>query len=202
MQNAVAVIDEPRHHLALDTPIGRVYWVEVAPGDATLLHRHNFDYVTVVIGDAVVGNRHFGEEEVVSRLQDGHTFYSHAPFEHVVRNAGTEPFLNFTISMLRNGAGPDNNLFKTLGSISNTGTITFERLFDERCARAAKVRLTSGQSLELDGDTIVVARRNCDLTVTGIDIQRVQRAATLCWCSGQTHLTTTAECDLVVIGIR
>ncbi len=222
---AVAVRDEPHHHLALDTPIGRVYWVELLPGDSTMLHRHNFDYVTVVIGDARVGDRRAEEEEEkIKPLADGYTFYSRAAFEHEVRNAGKTTFYNFTMSMLRNGGGPENSLFEDIGTGCKHG-----RIFDERAARAAEVLLKAGETLDLRGDTILIVRDTAlaptpDVDVSCENLQHLSRTLSvapkrrlarlrrpkpnserkvhLYYCGGRTRVTAKADTDLVLIGIR
>ena len=38
---------EPHHHLALENEYVRVFKVEVAPHDATLMHTHHHDYIFV-----------------------------------------------------------------------------------------------------------------------------------------------------------
>src|SRR5215475_3150755 len=57
-QNAseVAITAEPHHRLALENQYVRVFKVEIAPAEKTLMHRHEHDYIFVTLGPAEVSN--------------------------------------------------------------------------------------------------------------------------------------------------
>ena len=85
----VPVDQEPRHHLFLENAYVRVFKVEVAPNDRTLLHQHDRDYVFVTLGDSDVINARQGEPARELKLNDGDTAYSKGGFAHVAFNIGT-----------------------------------------------------------------------------------------------------------------
>lgn len=100
-ESPVPVSAEPHHHLLLENPATRAYFVDVPPKGATLLHVHQSDYVTVWLGANSVGAVLPGEPERVSSPGDGDTSLVKAPVTHVVRNlAKASPLRNVTIEIL------------------------------------------------------------------------------------------------------
>ena len=53
-EHVVALEQEPRHHLIVDSEFVRGFAVEIAPHDRTLCHQHHYDYVLYIVGDAEV----------------------------------------------------------------------------------------------------------------------------------------------------
>jgi len=100
-QQAVPVANEPRHHLAFENGYVRVFAVEVAPHDATLLHEHALDYVYVTLGAADIINAPFGKPEAHVQLKDGEVHFARGGFAHVARNLSDQPFRNLTIEFLK-----------------------------------------------------------------------------------------------------
>src|ERR1700674_534264 len=100
----VEITAEPRHHLALETQYVRVFQVEVAPHDATLMHIHHHDYVTIALGAADVSNEVKGKPPAAVKLQDGETRFVPGNFAHVARNLADTPFRNVTIELLQDEA--------------------------------------------------------------------------------------------------
>ncbi|MFL6258840.1 MAG: hypothetical protein ACJ76Y_03910 [Thermoanaerobaculia bacterium] len=99
----VAIGAEPHHHLALENAQIRVFQVEVPPHAATLMHRHDHDYVFVTLGAAEVENDVAGKPPVPLKLQDGETRFSTGGFAHLAKNLGDTPFRNVTIELLQPG---------------------------------------------------------------------------------------------------
>lgn len=97
----VPISKEHHHHLILENSYVKAYEVEVPAHESTLLHRHDFDYVYVVLGDADVTNAVLGKPELKLHLPDLTVNFSPGPFAHVAGNVGDAPFRNFTISLLR-----------------------------------------------------------------------------------------------------
>lgn len=97
----VPVSEEPSHQLVLENQYTRTYRVEVAPGKATLLHRHDNDYVFVALGDAHISNEVLGRPPVDQGLKDGDVNFAAGGFAHVARNVSQRPFQNVTIEILR-----------------------------------------------------------------------------------------------------
>jgi quercetin dioxygenase-like cupin family protein len=97
----VEITAEPHHHVALENQYVRVFQVEVAPHDATLMHIHHHDYVTIALGAADVSNEVKGKPPAPVKLQDGETRFVPGNFAHIARNLADTPFRNVTIELLQ-----------------------------------------------------------------------------------------------------
>jgi quercetin dioxygenase-like cupin family protein len=95
----VAITNEPSHHLALENEYVRVFKVEVAPHAATLMHRHDKDYVFVTLGDSELSNERQGEKPITLQLKDGETRFTRGGFAHIARNLSDKSFRNVTIEL-------------------------------------------------------------------------------------------------------
>ncbi|MGA8492771.1 MAG: hypothetical protein WB711_20275 [Terriglobales bacterium] len=100
----VEITAEPHHHLATQNAYVRVFNVEVAPHDATLMHIHHHDYVFVTLGASQVENDVKGKPPVALKLQDGETRFVPGNFAHIARNLAETPFRNVTIELLQDEA--------------------------------------------------------------------------------------------------
>ncbi len=102
----VAVAAEPSHHLKVENEYVRAYFVEIAPGQSTLMHHHTTDYVAVAIGASEVDS--IGPDGTTKHLvfQDGQVNYAPAGVTHAVANKGPATFRNATIEMLQNHGQP------------------------------------------------------------------------------------------------
>jgi quercetin dioxygenase-like cupin family protein len=92
---------EPNHHLALENAYVRVFKVEVAPHQATLMHRHSHDYVFVSLGASEVENDVAGKPPVMLALKDGEARFTAGNFAHIAKNLADTPFRNVTIEFLQ-----------------------------------------------------------------------------------------------------
>ncbi len=97
----VEITNEPNHHLAFENEHVRVFKVEVAAHDATLMHRHRHDYLFISIGAAEVSNEVEGKSPAQLKLQDGQTGFLPGNFAHIARNLAASPFRNVTIELLQ-----------------------------------------------------------------------------------------------------
>jgi quercetin dioxygenase-like cupin family protein len=97
----VEITAEPHHHAALENAYVRVFKVEVAPHQATLMHRHRHDYVFVSLGASEVENDVARKPPVTLKLQDGETRFTPGNFAHVAKNLADTPFRNVTIEFLQ-----------------------------------------------------------------------------------------------------
>lgn len=97
----VEITAEPHHHAALENAYVRVFKVEVAPHQATLMHRHGHDYVFVSLGASEVENDVAGKPPVTLKLQDGETHFTPGNFAHIAKNLADTPFRNVTIEFLQ-----------------------------------------------------------------------------------------------------
>ncbi len=97
----VEITSEPHHHLALENPYVRVFKVEVAPHQTTLMHRHRHDYWFVTLGASQVENDVEGKPPVLLKLPDGETHFLPGGFAHIAKNLSDETFRNVTIEFLQ-----------------------------------------------------------------------------------------------------
>lgn len=102
----VEVASEPSHHLKVENEYVRAYFVEIAPGQSTLMHHHGTDYVAVAMGASEVDS--IGPDGAAKHIafQDGQVNYGPAGVTHAVANKGPATFRNATIEMLQNQGHP------------------------------------------------------------------------------------------------
>jgi hypothetical protein len=102
----VEITAEPSHHLKIDNPYIRAFYIDVAPHQSTLMHHHGYDYLAVALGhteiDSVMSN---GTVKHVV-LEDGAIGYTPAGLTHVATNLAAAPFRNATIELLQNQGHP------------------------------------------------------------------------------------------------
>jgi beta-alanine degradation protein BauB len=190
----VAIDAEPHHHLVLDNAQVRVFQVEVPPHSATLMHRHNRDYVFVTLGPSEVENDVAGKPPVTLKLQDGEPRFTSGGFAHVAKNLAATPFRNVTIELLQPGpatAGGEDQKPRELAG----ATIT--PVFVKDGVRVSDIRLKAGGSIPRhhhEGPHLVVAVT--DLTLRNeVEGQaattRTLKAGEVAWIPGGiTHTVT------------
>lgn len=98
---SVAISDEHHHHLVLANPFIQAYEVEVPPHEATLLHRHDQDYIYIVFGETDITNAVEGKPELKAHLADTTVNFAKGPFAHVARVDGNNVFRNITVQLLQ-----------------------------------------------------------------------------------------------------
>jgi quercetin dioxygenase-like cupin family protein len=103
-QQPVEITSEPSHHLVLENEYVRVFDVTVAPKASTLIHRHNYDYLFVTLGDSDLINARVGEKPVPLQLKDGEVRFTPGNFAHAAINHAATPFHNITIELLKPSA--------------------------------------------------------------------------------------------------
>jgi len=99
--NEVEITSEPHHHQALENEYVRAFKVEVAPHEATLMHRHRHDYLFVTLGATQVENDVAGKQPVTLKLADGETRFTPGDFAHIAKNLSDTPFRNVTVELLQ-----------------------------------------------------------------------------------------------------
>jgi len=103
-QSAVEITAEPHHHLLLENQYVRVFLAEVAPHQATLMHRHGHDYVFVSIGASEVSNEVEGKAPVTLKMRDGETRFAPGGFAHIARDLADTPFRAIAVELLQDEA--------------------------------------------------------------------------------------------------
>jgi len=102
-EKVVPITQEPSHHLVLENSYVRVFNVEVAPHFATRIHRHDYDYVFVTLGDSDVSNEKLHADPIELKLKDGETHFTPGGFAHKAVNLADTPFHNITIEFVQPG---------------------------------------------------------------------------------------------------
>ena len=97
---AVPVTREPHHHLILENQYTRVFDVTVAPHESTLMHRHDNDYVAVILSPSEIQNAVEGKPVTTGRAGLGEVRFVSAPMTHRLTDTGDKPFRNITIEIL------------------------------------------------------------------------------------------------------
>jgi hypothetical protein len=118
-QQSVEITSEPSHHLVMENAYVRVFDVTVASQAATLVHRHNNDYVFVTLGDSDVISARPGEKPVALQLKDGEIRYTPGKFAHAAINRSEKPFHNITIEVLK----PATNVTTCNGDCTQEGCL-------------------------------------------------------------------------------
>jgi quercetin dioxygenase-like cupin family protein len=115
-QQTVEITSEPSHHQVLANDYVRVFDVTVAPKATTLIHRHNYDYLFVTLGDSDVVSVRPGEKPVALQLKDGEVRFTPGHFAHAAINNADRPFHNITIELLK----PSTNVKTCTDSCNDT----------------------------------------------------------------------------------
>jgi hypothetical protein len=97
----VPIAQEPHHHLVFQNSFVNVYEIEVAPGDATLMHQHYYDNLFVVFGDADLTNTVAGKKPEKLGISDLGIHFAREPYAHIIANNGKVPFRNITVELLQ-----------------------------------------------------------------------------------------------------
>jgi quercetin dioxygenase-like cupin family protein len=103
-QQSVEITSEPSHHLVFQNEYVRVFDVTVAPRATTLVHKHNYDYLFVTLGDSDVVSVRPGEKPVALKLKDGEVRFTPGNFAHAAINKSDRPFHNTTIELLKSSS--------------------------------------------------------------------------------------------------
>ncbi len=97
----VEITAEPHHHFVLENESVRVFNLEVAPHESTLVHRHRHDYLYVVLAASEVENAIQGKAPIQLKFADGDVRFLAGGFAHAARNLASTPFRNVTIELLQ-----------------------------------------------------------------------------------------------------
>src|SRR5271167_4665996 len=102
----VEITAEPSHHLKIDNPYIRAFYVEVAPHQSTLMHHHGYDYLAVIFGHSEIDS--ITPDGTVKHVvfEDGAVGYTPAGLTHVATDLAATPFRNATIELLQNQGHP------------------------------------------------------------------------------------------------
>ena len=102
----VEVAAESSHHLKIENEYIRAYFVEVPPGQSTLMHHHSTDYVGIAFGVSEVDVAAPDGTVKHVAFQDGQVNYAPAGVVHAVTDKGPTPFRNATVELVQNQGHP------------------------------------------------------------------------------------------------
>jgi hypothetical protein len=106
--NVLPLASEPHHHLSLHNEYVNVYRVQVAPHDSVLLHRHDFDAISVMLDDAQVAVYAPGKQEVHRKLMAGQIRLQPRTYVHSTTVEGDATYRNVTVELLLPQEGAHN----------------------------------------------------------------------------------------------
>lgn len=96
----IPLSSEPHHRLALHNEYVNVYKVEVAAHDSVLLHRHDFDAISIMLNDAQVTVYTPGKPETHRKLMAGQVRLQPSGYVHSTTIDGDSPYRNVTVELL------------------------------------------------------------------------------------------------------
>jgi len=131
---SVEITSEPSHHLVFQNEYVRVFDVTVAPKISTLIHRHNYDYIFVTLGDSDVVSVRPGEKPVSLLLKDGEVRFTPGNFAHAAINNSAQPFHNVTIELLK----PSSKVSGCTSACIETPPCALEKEKKESCPTIAR----------------------------------------------------------------
>ena len=163
----VEITNEPHHHFLFQNELVRVFKVEVAPGETTLIHRHRHDYIYVTLGDYEVSNEVVGTSAVRVKLHDGDTGFLAGGYAHAARDLSSAPLRNITVELLQGDKAPHNA--SALDGDRGLQVLpggTRQILFVKDGVSASEIELQAGGSIPRhhhNGPHLVVALTDLDL---------------------------------------
>jgi len=197
-QTAVEITNEPSHHLALSNAFIRAFDVVVAPKASTQVHRHNYDYVFVTLGDSDVTNARVGAQPAKLVLKDGDVRYTPGGFAHAAINNSNQPFHNITIELLAKAANESActascTIDTACKSADKSACAQVQRLLSADQWTVTTLTLPPSATYEQHshaGPHLSVAVSDLDLKVTSQDGKETvvhQKAGELAWHDPVTH---------------
>jgi hypothetical protein len=99
-QTVIPLASEPHHHLLLHNQYLNLYKVEVAPHDSVLLHRYDFDAISIMMSDTHVTVHTPGKPEAQHQVVDGQIRLQPRGYVHSTLIDGDAAYRNVTIELL------------------------------------------------------------------------------------------------------
>jgi hypothetical protein len=156
--DVIPLSSEPHHHLAFHNEYVNVYQVQVAPPDSVLLHRHDFDAISVMLSDAQVTVYTPGQPEARRKLTAGQIRLQSRGYVHSTTIEGDTPYRNVTVELLlpqdgeRNGCSeviPDKPLNCPAAKAAAGNTSTDQIQFESGQSTVNLVRVRAHQDITL-----------------------------------------------------
>ncbi len=144
----VPVNQEPHHHLVLQNQYTRVYDVVIPPHQATAWHRHDNDYVAVIVTASEVQNEVAGKSSPTGtgRAGVGEVRFTTAPVTHRLVNKGNATSRNITIEILNKKPVKEGESNEERGLEVGHGGLS-DTVVDNREVRVQEVQIAPGGML-------------------------------------------------------
>ena len=173
-QTEVEITSEPSHHLVFSNAFVRVFDVSVAPKATTLVHRHNYDYLFVTLGDSDVTSARVGAAPAQLVLKNGEVRFTPGGFAHAAINNRDRIFRNITIELLDSAKGEKNcteacTVETNCKPADKSGCPTMRRVLSAEQWTVSSLLLPSGATYEhhsSSGGHLAVAVSDLDLQMT------------------------------------
>jgi hypothetical protein len=98
--DVIPLKSEPHHHLVLHNDFVNVYSVQVQSHDSVLLHKHDFDAIGIMLGDAEITVSAPGKPDSRQKVVGGQLRLQQAGYIHSTVIEGANPYRNVTVELL------------------------------------------------------------------------------------------------------
>jgi quercetin dioxygenase-like cupin family protein len=177
----ISLSGEPHHHLVLHNEYVNAYQVEVRPHDATVLHRHDYDYLQIGIGNAQLVAVVPGQPDSKRRVVDGELQFGLRGSVHLSRNDSEADYRAVAVEFFqpqgqaRNGcvaviAGLPLNCPSAPVAAAKPGEFEQQLEFETDQIRVYRTRVFPHQNMEianLPHEELLVALDDVPLTFAG-----------------------------------
>ena len=107
-QIVIPLKSEPHHHLAFHNDYVNVYSVYVPSHDSVLLHKHDVDAISIVMGDSEITVRAPGKPDSQQKVVNGQLRLQSAGYVHSTSIDGATSYRNVTVELLAPQQSPRN----------------------------------------------------------------------------------------------
>jgi hypothetical protein len=100
-QDLISISSEPHHHLQMHNTYVNVYHAQLLPRQSMLLHKHDYDYMQVAIGNAQLVRIVPGQAEALRSIHDGQVDYGTKGTTHSSRNDTDSTYNTIAVEFLK-----------------------------------------------------------------------------------------------------
>jgi hypothetical protein len=100
-QEMISISSEPHHHLQMQNSYVNVYHAQLLPHESMLLHKHDYDYMQVAIGDAQLVRIVPGQPDAVRSIHDGQVDFGTKGTTHASRNDTDSTYNTIAVEFLK-----------------------------------------------------------------------------------------------------
>ena len=100
-QDIISLSSEPHHELRMHNPYVNVYHAQLLPHQSMLVHKHDYDYMQVAIGDAQLVRIAPGQPEALRSIHDGQVDFGTKGTIHSSRNQLDSTYNTIAVEFLK-----------------------------------------------------------------------------------------------------